>query len=182
MKITETFHPASRAGWRAWLRKNHTTADVIWIVYDKGAARNVTYAEAVEEALCYGWIDGIVKPIDEKQYAQRFTPRKNKTNWSNLNRKRFEAMEAAGLMTEAGRAVGPRHAAADSPRWTDGEPLPPFIDRALKGKARKNFEAMARGYRQQFVRFIIEAKQKETRKARLAKVVEKLVKNERPSM
>lgn len=179
MNITETVHPASRAKWRAWLKANHKKVDVIWLVYDKGAERNVPYAAAVEEALCFGWIDGIVKPINEKQYAQRFTPRKSLTRWSAVNRKRFAELEAAGLMTDAGRKVGPHHAPPVPTRWKDGDPLPPIIDRGLKGKARKYFDALPRGFREQYVRYIIEAKQEETRKARLARAAERLARNER---
>ena len=175
MNIGETVHPASRAKWRAWLKANHKKVAEIWLVYDKGASRNVTYAAAVEEALCFGWIDGIVKPINEKQYAQRFTPRKNESNWSAVNQKRFNEMVEAGLMTEAGRAV---FRAAPLPvRWKEGDPLPGFVK--FKGAARKNFEALPRSAREQYVRWIIEAKQEATRKARLAKAAEKLAKNER---
>lgn len=179
MNIGETFHPASRAKWRAWLKANHRKRDEIWLVYDKGAQRNLTYAAAVEEALCYGWIDGIVKPIDANQYAQRFTPRKDAANWSAVNRTRFDDMEKAGLMTDAGRAVGPQLASPVPKRWKNGEPLPDVIERGMKGKARANFEALPRSHRESYVRWIIEAKQETTRKARLAKALEMLAKNER---
>src|SRR4029079_4621868 len=102
------------------------------------------FAGGVEEAFSFGWIDGIVKPIDDKQYAQRFTPRKNHRNWSAVNRKRFVAMEAAGLMTDAGRAVGPHEAPPVPKRWKDGEVLPEIVERGLKGRARKNFDALPR--------------------------------------
>ena len=76
--LDRAFHPASRKEWRSWLKANHRKADVVWLIYDKKPNRNLTYAEAVEEALCFGWIDGIVKPLDAKQYAQRFTPRRTR--------------------------------------------------------------------------------------------------------
>jgi uncharacterized protein YdeI (YjbR/CyaY-like superfamily) len=120
-----------------------------------------------------------VKPIDDNQYAQRFTPRRNHKNWSAVNRKRFEAMEAAGLMTDAGRAVGPHHAPPVPTRWKEGDTLPDIVDRGLKGTARKNFDALPRSFGEQYVRYIIEATKEQTRKDRLAKVVEKLARNER---
>jgi uncharacterized protein YdeI (YjbR/CyaY-like superfamily) len=163
VKITETFHPASRAKWRAWLKRNQKKTE-IWLVYDKGANRNITYAAAVEEALCFGWIDGIAKPIDEKQYAQRFTPRRG-LNWSAINRKRFDEMCAQGLMTDAGRAVGPHLAKPLPKRWDHDQPLPPFIAH-LKG-----FDALPPAQRRNYVRWVLEAKQEATRKSRLAKLI-----------
>lgn len=178
MKVTTTFHAGTRAKWRAWLKANRKRKHEIWLVYDKGERRRLSYAEAVEEALCFGWIDGIVKPIDDDQYAQRFTPRKNTSNWSAVNRRRFEAMEEAGLMTDAGRDVGPQHATALAKRWREGDALPADIDRGLKGVARKHFNALPRSYREQYVRYITEAKQPETRKRRLVTVAGKLARNE----
>ena len=181
MKIGATVHPKSRAGWRSWLKKNHKAKTEIWLVYDKGAGRNLTWVEAVQEALCFGWIDGVAKSIDEKQYAQRFSPRKNAANWSPVNRKHFAELEAAGLMTSAGRAVGPEHAPPAAKRWKNGDPLPSIIQRGLKGAVRKAFDDLPRSYREQYVRFVIEAKQEATQRSRLAKIVEKLARNERPS-
>ena len=153
-------HPASRAAWRRWLKANHNRAEIAWLIYDKNPNRNLTYAEAVEEALCFGWIDGIAKPIDERQYAQRFTPRKNTGNWSAVNRERFARLEEKRLMTKAGRDVGPRGPVVE--RWRDGDPLP-----ALLKPLRKKLEALSRAQRENYVRYVIEAKQEETRKKRL---------------
>ena len=101
------FRLTTRKAWRAWLQKKHRTAPEIWVVYTRAhaAGKRVTYADAVEEALCFGWIDTTVDPIDDDHYLQRFTPRKNVRKWSALNLERFRRMEEAGLMTAAGRSV-----------------------------------------------------------------------------
>jgi uncharacterized protein YdeI (YjbR/CyaY-like superfamily) len=93
-----TLHPTTRAAWRAWLAAHHDRETEIWLVYNKrhtGELR-VEYDDAVEEALCFGWIDSIVRTIDEDRYAQKFTPRKAKSKWSELNRRRFAKLVAEG--------------------------------------------------------------------------------------
>lgn len=106
MDITETFYAPTRAEWRQWLADNHATAREIWLVtYSKQSSKpSVAYLEAVEEALCFGWIDGIAKKIDTERTAQRFTPRRPKSNWTQLNIERAKRLIEQGLMTEAGRA------------------------------------------------------------------------------
>ncbi|MBZ0288228.1 MAG: YdeI/OmpD-associated family protein [Anaerolineae bacterium] len=109
MDITETFYAADRAEWRQWLTENHATAKEIWLLYytkESGKAR-VPYIHAVEEALCFGWIDGIQKKIAPDCNAQRFTPRRPKGNWTELNKERARRLIASGQMTEAGLRVLP---------------------------------------------------------------------------
>ena len=107
MKITKTFYAPNRRAWRAWLKKHHKSAQEIWLIYyKKGSGKTrVAYSDSVEEALCFGWIDSTLKPIDEKKYAQRFTPRKPKSQWSEMNRERMRRLIKARLMTPAGLAV-----------------------------------------------------------------------------
>jgi uncharacterized protein YdeI (YjbR/CyaY-like superfamily) len=109
MEITETFYAPDRAAWRAWLEANHTTAKEIWLLtYDKATGKpSVPYIDSVEEALCFGWIDGIAKRYDGERKAQRFTPRRPKGNWTELNKERVRRLIDQGLMTEAGLAVAP---------------------------------------------------------------------------
>lgn len=109
MQITETLAVADRAGWRQWLVEHCTTASEIWLLLyrpllDKSS---LTYLQAVEEALCFGWIDGIAKKVDTERSAQRFTPRRPKSNWTELNKERARRLIEAGLMTEAGFAKLP---------------------------------------------------------------------------
>src|SRR5689334_20554480 len=95
----------SPAAFRAWLEKNHTTAAELWVGYHKRATGkpSLTWPESVDEALCYGWIDGLRKSVDENRYRIRFTPRKPRSRWSAVNIARVAALEKAGRMCEAGR-------------------------------------------------------------------------------
>src|SRR5687767_12169159 len=104
MDITQKFYARNRSAWRKWLEKNHDKKKEIWLVYYKKSSGKprVEYSDAVEEALCFGWIDSTQKPIDEQCFAQRFTPRKDKANWSDLNKERAKRMIEQGLMTPAG--------------------------------------------------------------------------------
>jgi uncharacterized protein YdeI (YjbR/CyaY-like superfamily) len=106
MDIAETLEVSSRAEWRSWLQANHASKTEIWLVSKKSGPA-VTYKESVFEALCFGWIDGIGKTIDADRSAQRFTPRRPKGNWTELNKERARRLIAEGLMTDAGRAVLP---------------------------------------------------------------------------
>lgn len=105
MEITETLVVNDRSEWREWLAKNHATATEIWLIYVRGSG--IPYLHVVEEALCFGWIDGIAKKFDAERTAQRFTPRRPKSNWTELNKERARRLIASGLMTDAGRAVLP---------------------------------------------------------------------------
>ena len=109
MQITETLLVTNREEWRKWLSENHTTKKEIWLIsYVKNANKpSILYLHAVEEALCFGWIDGITKKIDSDGTAQRFTPRRPKSNWSPLNKERAIRLIQNGKMTEAGLKVLP---------------------------------------------------------------------------
>ena len=113
------FTPRSRSAWRSWLQKNHTDVEEVWVVfYKKGTGHpTISYNDAVEEALCFGWIDGIKKRVDSARYMHRFTPRKLNSTWSKSNKERVARLIEAGLMTPAGQRLidhakqgGARHA------------------------------------------------------------------------
>jgi uncharacterized protein YdeI (YjbR/CyaY-like superfamily) len=99
-------HFPDRAGWRAWLAEHHDSAREVWLIFYKRhtGTPTVSYDAAVEEALCYGWIDSLVKRVDDRRYIQKFTPRRDTGKWSASNLERFGRMVEAGLMTGAGRA------------------------------------------------------------------------------
>jgi uncharacterized protein YdeI (YjbR/CyaY-like superfamily) len=109
MEIGRTLRAKTRGEWRRWLAKNHATAPDIWLVYYTKASgkRFVPYSDAVEEALCFGWIDGIIKKLEADSRAQRFTPRRPGRKVSELNKARMRRMIEAGKMTEAGLAAAP---------------------------------------------------------------------------
>ena len=106
MKITTTIQPANRAAWRDWLEQHYDQDSEIWLVTNKLEA-HPTYLETVEEALCYGWIDGIAKRVDAHSTAQRFTPRRPTSHWTELNKERARRLIAQGKMTEAGQRTLP---------------------------------------------------------------------------
>jgi uncharacterized protein YdeI (YjbR/CyaY-like superfamily) len=173
-----TLHP-TRADWRSWLAANHDREAEIWLVYNKrhtGEPR-VEYDDAVEEALCFGWIDSIVRTIDENRYAQKFTPRKAKSKWSASNRERFARMVREGKMTPAGLAKAPPPlegpAAEMAPAQRVGNAVPGYIEGALRANraAWTNFSNLAPSYRRLYVGWIEDAKKEETRRKRLAEAV-----------
>lgn len=102
----ETYYAKDRREWRAWLEQNHATAPGVWLIYYKkeSGKPRVAYDEAVEEALCFGWVDSRPNAIDDERYMQLFSPRKAKSPWSKLNKQRVEKLIAQGLMTAAGLA------------------------------------------------------------------------------
>jgi uncharacterized protein YdeI (YjbR/CyaY-like superfamily) len=104
MEVTSTLTAQSRSDWRAWLAANHETATEIWLISDDRPDQpTVAYLDAVEEAICFGWIDGIAKRISEFEKAQRFTPRRSRSNWTELNKERARRLIRLGLMTDAGQ-------------------------------------------------------------------------------
>lgn len=106
MEITLVVDPLTRAGWRHWLTEHHAAAREAWLPLRHARMGQLSYLDAVEEALCFGWIDGIVKKHGDAA-AHRFTPRRPKGNWTELNKERCRRLIAAGQMTEAGRRILP---------------------------------------------------------------------------
>ncbi len=168
----------SRAQWRTWLKRNHDRADDVWLAFAKKGSgqRTVTYVEAVEEALCFGWIDTKAHPLDDHFYLQRFTPRRNLRNWSAINLERFERMVAEGKMTPAGLEKRPHDITPPPPRLSSDDPVPPFVTKALarRPKARAAFEALPPSHRRNYLRWITEAKQEVTQVRRLESMIERL--------
>ncbi|HYG82145.1 MAG TPA: YdeI/OmpD-associated family protein [Pyrinomonadaceae bacterium] len=188
MKLSKTLYVTTRDAWRAWLEKNHAAATEVWLIYYKkhtGRPR-IPYDDAVEEALCFGWIDSIVRRIDEGRYAQKFTPRRDGSQWSELNIKRARKLIKEGRMTRAGLAkVGAEILAGREVSRTESkrhEPaIPQYIEDALKKNraARENFHNLAPSYRRNYVRWITGAKREETREKRLKESIELLAQNKK---
>jgi uncharacterized protein YdeI (YjbR/CyaY-like superfamily) len=168
-----TLDVGSRRQWRAWLEAHHGSSPGIWLVFHKKhtGVKSIGYEDMVREALCFGWIDSLVKRLDDDRYAIKVTPRKPTSNWSAINRKRWRELEAAGLLAPAGRAAPPTsHRYAPRPAIPE---LPAYIATALKAnpKAWTFFRALARTYRRNFVVWIHIAKRPETREARLREAI-----------
>jgi len=109
MQIGETLYVTRREDFRKWLEQNHRSKKEIWLIQYKKATKkpSIPYLEAVEEAICFGWIDGFEKGMDVERYATRFSPRRPKSNWTETNKERARKMIAEGRMTESGRATLP---------------------------------------------------------------------------
>lgn len=172
------FRARTRAQWRTWLKRNHDREREVWLVFAKKGSghRTVSYVEAVEEAICFGWIDTTANPLDDDFYLQRFTPRRNVQNWSAINLERFDRMVAEGKMTAAGLAMRPADVAPPPPRLATGAPVPPFVAEALakRPKARAAFEALPPSHRRNYLRWITEAKQEATQLRRLEEAIRRL--------
>ncbi len=172
----------TRAAWRAWLRKHHRKAAEIWLVFHKQhtGRPSVDYEAAVEEALCFGWIDSLVRRLDDDRYARKFTPRTEDSRWSASNLRRYASVEARGLLTAAGRARPPTGRIAVAPprrEWV----LPAYMKRALKADPRawRHFEQLAPSYRRKYVGWVDSAKHAETKARRLREAVQRLARGEK---
>ena len=177
----ETVFAKDRAEWRRWLAKNSTRCDEIWLAFYKKAAGkpSVSYDHAVEEALCFGWIDGKKKKLDQECYAFRFTPRKAKSPWSPSNLRRVERLIVDGKMLAAGLK------AYNSAGRRDVPPMPTELPKGLEENFRKhraawaNYEKFPPGYRRMTAGWVASAKKHETQIRRLEKLIEFSARNER---
>jgi uncharacterized protein YdeI (YjbR/CyaY-like superfamily) len=178
-------HFAARSDWRKWLKENHLSCPGIWFVFYKQSTgkKTISYNDAVEEALCYGWIDSVVKSIDDEKYIQKFTPRTNNKRWSPSNVQRMKKLIDNKKMTNAGLIKFTPEAPDEKPNEKISLPdtLPPFIMQRFKKspKALKSFNSLAPSYRKNYIRWIISAKKEETRLKRLSETISLLEKNEK---
>ena len=180
--------PKNRAEWRAWLAANHDKETEVWLVYYKKETCKATieYEASVEEALCYGWVDSIIKKIDETKYARKFTPRKDDSKWSPSNKRRVEKLIREGLMTEYG--LGKVEAAKQSGQWDAPDQRPKltfeisaeFAEALSKNKsASETFENLAPSHQKQYLGWIETAKRLETREKRIKEAIQLLEKGEK---
>lgn len=175
---------ASRLQWRKWLEKNHLKEKAIWLVINKKSSgkASVDYVAAVEEALCFGWIDSVANKRDTDSSYQYFTPRKPKSMWSKLNKQRVEKLLAAGQMTEAGlRMIELAKATGtwDALNEVEEAIIPEDMMRLLKKNklAEKHFLAFSLSVRKQILTWILNAKTPATREKRIRETVELAGKN-----
>lgn len=176
-----------RAAWRTWLRRHHRTSSGVWLVYCKKGSGipSVRYAEAVEEALCFGWIDSKIHAIDALRYRQVFTPRKPRSSWSKLNKARVAALIKSGRMTAAGMAritAARKDGSWESPDRVEDLRMPAEFARALaeNAQARLHFEAFSESSRKLILRWINDARRPETRLGRIQKVIHLASLNKKP--
>lgn len=184
MAELQKVRPTSRQAWRRWLEKHHATSSGAWLVFAKKHTKlpSLSYDDAVEEALCFGWIDSLLRSIDDRFHMQMFTPRKAKSMWSATNRARVARLARAGLMTATGKAAVAQ--ARKLGTWTgraEAEQLivPPELERALHADpdARKHWPAYSASARKTFLYVLNSAKRPETRARRIQAIVDVVSRN-----
>ncbi len=174
----EIVEARDRAAWRRWLAKRHEQRDAIWLVFHKKGSdgKSPSYDEAVEEALCFGWIDSTVNRLDERRSLQLFAPRKPRSNWSALNKERVARLEREGKLAPAGIAAIETAKANGSWSALDAaERLeePPELAAALDAKpaAREHWSGFSPSSRKAILSWVISAKRPETRAKRIDQTV-----------
>jgi amphi-Trp domain-containing protein len=187
---TKTYYAKDRKVWRSWLQKNHAQHNHIWLILYKKHVKEpcVSYDAAVEEALCFGWIDGRLKRIDDQKHMVRFSPRRKNSVWSENNKQRVDKMIKQKKMTPVGLALV--EAAHKSGQWALAAKreieakTPPDLLKALSAtkKALSNFKKMAPSYKKMYIGWILDAKREDTRKRRIQKVVELAAANTKPGV
>jgi len=165
---------------RAWLEKHHDTETEVFVGFYKKATgkQTMTWSEAVDEALCFGWIDSVMRRIDEERHMQRFTPRKRGSNWSKVNIAKVAKLKKAGLMRPAGLAAFEARSEARSGIYAFEQDKPAELPAEYEERLRANnaawkyWQASAPSYRTTATHWVVSAKKEETRERRLAQLVE----------
>jgi uncharacterized protein YdeI (YjbR/CyaY-like superfamily) len=167
------------AEWRRWLERNHDRASELWVGFYKKASgrKGITYEEALDEALAFGWIDGVRKGLDEERSMMRFTPRRPKSTWSLKNIRRVRELMELGRMAPAGLAAFERRDPSEAGAYSF-EQADPRLDQEMRRRFGRNrkawafWEAQPPGYRKAATWWVISAKREETRLRRLEKLIE----------
>ena len=172
----KTFEAQTADQWREWLVKHHESVPEVWLVFYKAhtGRRSIARLDALDEALCFGWVDSLVKRLDDSRYAVKFTPRKADSRWSTINRKRYAALKASGRLQPAGinraptdRGYGPR------PRYQMPAAVPRYIQAALRKQpaAWRYFQGLSPSHRRRYLGWIETAKREDTKIRRLQEAI-----------
>jgi uncharacterized protein YdeI (YjbR/CyaY-like superfamily) len=189
MNPTEPLALRDAGEWRNWLQRNHAKSQGEWVyMYKKGAKTGLRYPEALDEALCFGWIDGQIHAVDEVKFRQRWTPRRPGSVWSQANKARVKRLITEGRMGRAGLAS--IEAAKKNGNWQKAysnrreDRVLPELVKALRADpdAWRNFRGFARTYRNMYAGWVMEAKQEATRKRRIEAVVRRAREKRKPGM
>lgn len=183
----DSFCPSNKEAWRSWLEVNHETKDSIWLIFykKKSPTPNLTWSEAVDEALCFGWIDSVKKTIDNEKYKQYFSKRKAKSTWSKVNKDKVDYLMEHNLIVEAGyKSI---EVAKSNGSWSildevDALVVPEDLEQAFKTKkgSKEYFERLSKSAKKILLYWIISAKRTATRQKRIAEVAENASKNLKP--
>ncbi|MFC2003938.1 YdeI family protein [Chloroflexota bacterium] len=190
MEISEALLFSHSIQWREWLEQNHDREKGVWLIhYKKDSGKgSISYNDALEEALCFGWIDSIMRSIDEEKFVLKYTPRKTKSVWSKLNKDKAEKLIKLGKMTDAGLVK--IEEAKKNGLWDaaytnkDRDNIPEDLDKALlqNKDAWNNFHNFANSYWNMYIGWVNNAKTEETRKRRIAEVVKRSSLNKKPGI
>lgn len=169
----------TRAEWRSWLELNAANTKEVWLVYYKKASGKprVSYQDAVEEAICFGWIDGKVKKLDEQRFIQRFTPRASNSRWSSSNIERARKLVAEGKMTPAGMAVF--HPERKIEAHPTEMPAALLVEFQRHARSWKNFQSFPPSYQRMTIAWVATARKEETQHKRLRQLIESSAENQR---
>ena len=173
----KTFLARTTKQWREWLAEHHDSESEVWLIFHKLHANVVAiaYQDALDEALCFGWVDSLVKRLDDRRYARKFTPRRADSRWSTTNRRRYAALKASGRLKPSGikRAPTDRGYGPPPPRFKMPSKLPAYIETALRKRpaALRYFEVLAPSHRRRYVGWIESAKREETKARRLTEAI-----------
>lgn len=175
-ELNTIFFP-SAAAFRKWLEENHDQAQELWVGFYKkqSGKKGITPSEALDEVLCFGWIDGIRKSVDEHRYINRYTPRRPKSNWSAININRVNELKKLGLMMPSGlKAFEKRDVEKTSLYNARPQKLPAVYEKKMKTnkKAWDFFQTQSPSYQRLMTWWIMSAKKEETREKRLAVLIE----------
>ncbi len=183
----ETFYPKNRQEWREWLRNNHDKKKSVWLIYYKKNSNTptVSYSDAVDEALCFGWIDSKSKPVDKVKFMQFFSRRKEKSVWSKVNKQKIERLTREELMSESGFAIIEK--AKQNGSWTildevEALIIPADLEKEFqkRRKAKEYFLSLSRSDKRNILQWLVLAKRQETRAKRITEIVELADKNQKP--
>lgn len=186
-KETETYCPGSRSDWREWLVKHHQERQAVWLVYYKARSgiASLTWSEAVEEALCFGWIDSTKRPIDDSRYMQYFSKRKPTSTWSKINKDKVERLIKSNLMTKAG--FDSIETAKQNGTWTlmddiEESNVPEDLKIALNGHegSYEFFQGLSKSTKRTLLHWVVTAKRAETRDKRVKEIARLAAKGKIP--
>jgi uncharacterized protein YdeI (YjbR/CyaY-like superfamily) len=186
-KELDIFYPTDRKTWRCWLEENHDKKTSVWLLYykKKSDKPTVSYTDAVDEALCFGWIDSKQKPIDEFSYMQFFSRRKEKSVWSKVNKEKVARLMEAGLMAKAGMDVIAR--AKSNGSWSildsaEALEIPDDLEQAFSKQpaAKSFFLSLSKSDKRNILQWLVLAKRPETRQKRISEIFESAERGQKP--
>ena len=176
-KAITTFCPANRQQWRQWLQEHHSTQQSIWLVYYKKKANTatITWSDAVDEALCFGWIDSTARPLDDERFMQFFTRRKANSVWSKINKGKVQRLIEEGLMTQAGYEsieVAKRNGSWSILDDVEELKIPKDLEKAFRSHAgaKAYFVGLSKSVKKSILQWLVLAKRPETRQKRIAEI------------